>query len=784
MTDRRQFIDIAKSKVKGFSTTNYTTSPNIWMEVNQVMRTDVAKISSQETVALAAMTMADKNISCIVATDGENVTGILTETDLLKKAVVQGKDTRMMRVAEIMSSPVETAPSDLSVLEAGNIMEGKKIKRLPILDGKKLVGIVTQTDLTRVLTSYGMWRDISEIMSDDIYTIQRKATIAEAAEIMASQNISSIVVMDADRVTGVLTERDLFKRVVALNKDSRRTKVEEVMSFPVFSIPPNYSVFSTSRTMENKNVRRLVVIDGRKLCGIVTQTDIFKAVKDKIQAEEETILGFMDESKIGFYMTDLNHLITYVNPAFVRLFEASGPQEFMNREFLHERFWLNSKERAQFLSELDNEFIKSKEISLRTSEGKKIYVTIFSSPTTGMCGQINGYQGIVYNITEKKELSALRKAEEALRESERKWRSLAENVPDIIVSVDKDGIIQFINRYITGYDTDNVIGKTIYEYISSDQHEKVRSSIERVFLTGKPDSYEINGPGEHGPYTNWETRVIPVTSEGQVITVNLISTDITERMESQNRQANLLERVQKINRELNDFAHIVSHDLKEPLRTLKITAKWLSDDYKNVLDENGKEYLKLLSSQITQMYELIEGVLKYSRTGHLKNQKEWIDLKVLMPQIINMVSTPDNIEITIDGELPVIEFERTQIAQVFQNLLSNAIKYIDKPLGQIRIGCVEEVDNWKFSVTDNGIGIEPKNFEKIFLMYQTLEPRDTFKSTGIGLTLVKKIIETYGGTIWVESELGRGSTFIFTIPKQDNTVKNEKLETGAIANST
>jgi signal transduction histidine kinase len=143
-----------------------------------------------------------------------------------------------------------------------------------------------------------------------------------------------------------------------------------------------------------------------------------------------------------------------------------------------------------------------------------------------------------------------------------------------------------------------------------------------------------------------------------------------------------------------------------------------------------------------------------------------------------MVPVPDNIEITIDGEMPVVKFERTQISQVFQNLLSNAIKYIDKPVGRINISCIEEADNWKFSVADNGCGIEQKNFEKIFRMYQTLEPRDELKSSGIGLTLVKKIIETYGGTIWVESELGQGSTFIFTLPKQNNLVKNAKIETG------
>jgi len=729
MAERRQLIDIAKTKVKGFSTTHYTTSPNIWMEVNQVMSRDVAKISPHETVASAAMMMSEKNISCIIVMYNENVAGILTETDLLKKTVVKGKDTRKIRVAEIMSSPVET---------------------------------------------------ISEIMSKDISVIQSEASVAEAAEVMASRNISSIVVMDEDQVAGVLTERDLFKRVVALNKNPYHTKTEEIMSSPVFSIPPNYSVFSASRTMENKGIRRLVVIEDEKLCGIVTQTDIFKAVKDKIQAEEETILGFMDESKIGFYMTDLNHVVTYVNPAFVRLFEASEPQEFMNQEFLHERFWFDPEERTQFLRELDEEFIKSKELSLKTSKGKKIYVTVFSNPTTGIYGEINGSQGIVYDITTKKELSALREAEEALRESEKKWRLLAENVPDVILSVDEDGRIQFINRSVGGFDVKDVIGTTVYEYVPLEQHQTVRESIERVFLTGKPDSHEANGPGNHGPNTRWETRVVPVMVDGQVAIVNLILTDVTERMEAQDQQAKLLNRVQKINRELNDFAHIVSHDLKEPLRTIKIAAKWILDDYTDVLDDNGKENLELLSNQITRMYDLIEGVLKYSKAGHLRNQKERINLKVHIPQIISMVSAPDNIEITIDNELPVVEFERTQIAQVFQNLLSNAIKYNDKPHAQIRIGCVEEADNWKFSVADNGRGIEQENYEKIFRIYQTLEPRNEFKSTGIGLTLVKKIIETYGGTIWVESKLGQGSTFFFTLPKQENRVNSAKPETSAI----
>ena len=658
MSDNEQLINIDTTKTKEISFNNYIASPRIWMKVDQVMSKDVATISPNETVASAAMMMSEKNISCIIAVDNGDVRGILTETDLLKKTVIEAIDNRKIKVNDVMSSPVETASSYLSVLEAGRIMEAKHIKRLPILNEQKLVGIVTQTDITRILTSYGMWRDISEIMSRDVSSIQRNANVAEAAEVMSLRNISSIIVMEDDQVAGILTERDLLKRVVALNKNPYNTKTEEVMTSPVISAPPNYSVFSASRIMETVNIRRLVVIEDKKLCGIVTQTDIFRAVKNKLQAEEEKNLRYLEESESGIFTTNLDHVITYVNPAFVKLFEISDPQKFINQVFLPQQFWGNPEEKTQFLKELEKGTFQNKKLSLKTSLGKKIYVNIFSIFATGIHGEINGYHGMVDDITAKKELTALKKTEE--------------------------------------------------------------------------------------------------------------------------KQAELIKRIGKINCELNDFAHIVSHDLKEPLRGIGMVAQWISDDYADKLDENGKRQLELLANHVNHMHNLIEGILKYSRAGNLKNQVEQINLDDLMPQIISMVSIPDHIDITIDDKLPVVEFERTQMTQVFQNLLSNAVKYMDKQHGQIRIGCIEDADNWKFSVADNGPGIAEENHEKIFQIFHTLKPRGEFESTGIGLTLVKKIVETYGGTVWVESELGQGSTFFFTLPKQDNSINVEKLEASMI----
>jgi len=238
-----------------------------------------------------------------------------------------------------------------------------------------------------------------------------------------------------------------------------------------------------------------------------------------------------------------------------------------------------------------------------------------------------------------------------------------------------------------------------------------------------------------------------------------------------------VEKLTKTNRELEDFAYVVSHDLKAPLRGIKTLTEWISGDYADKIDENGVEQLNLLSNRADRMHNLIEGILQYSRVGRVKEEQARINLNELVPQVIDLIARPENISITVENELPTITFEPTRVTQVFQNLLSNAVKYMDKPQGQVRVACVEDNGFWKFSVADNGPGIDQRHFERIFRMFQTLLPKDEFESTGIGLTVTKKIVEMYGGKIWVESEPGQGSTFLFTFPKQEPEVVNAEFQT-------
>ena len=261
-----------------------------------------------------------------------------------------------------------------------------------------------------------------------------------------------------------------------------------------------------------------------------------------------------------------------------------------------------------------------------------------------------------------------------------------------------------------------------------------------------------------------EVRVQERTSELTASNEHL-KDEISEREKAEHKQTELLRELESANQELKDFAYIASHDLKAPLRAIKTLADWISTDYADKIDADGQEQLKLLKQRVDRMHNLIDGILQYSRVGRVREKNVNVQLDKLLPEIIDILAPPANIKITVETELPTIKCEETRITQVFQNLLSNAVKYMDKPDGSIRVGCSEEGEFWKFSVADNGPGIEKQHWERIFKIFQTLAPRDEFESTGIGLTVVKKIVEIYGGRIWLDSEFGKGTTFFFTFPK-------------------
>ncbi len=218
------------------------------------------------------------------------------------------------------------------------------------------------------------------------------------------------------------------------------------------------------------------------------------------------------------------------------------------------------------------------------------------------------------------------------------------------------------------------------------------------------------------------------------------------------------------NKELEDFANIVSHDLKAPLRGVSYLAYTIQRENKDVLEEKSLDLLTLLQDRVMLMGNLIDGVLRYSKISSIKESRQALVLSQIVPDVVDFLAPPANFEITIADNLPTIENEPTKIRQVFQNFISNSIKYNDKETGKIEISSKVNGDFYEFCIADNGPGIPERFHDTIFQIFKTGAQTQSKNSTGVGLSIIKKIIHKNDGKLWLESEVGKGTKFFFTLP--------------------
>ncbi len=238
---------------------------------------------------------------------------------------------------------------------------------------------------------------------------------------------------------------------------------------------------------------------------------------------------------------------------------------------------------------------------------------------------------------------------------------------------------------------------------------------------------------------------------------------LKEREVVQNKNTLLLKQLEKSNEELQEYAHIVSHDLKSPLRSIYALVSWIKEDNASVLDDQSQENIRLIEGTLERMEGLISGILNYSSINRESFEKETIDLNEVLKDALHLVYVPNHIKIIIEDDLPTLQGDRIRLTQLFQNLITNAIRYNDKEDGWVRLRVEDLKRHYRFSLQDNGMGIEKKYHKKIFKIFQSLNKHK--ESTGIGLALVKKIIDLHQGEIQVESEKGMGATFRFTLKK-------------------
>ncbi|MGD1848785.1 MAG: ATP-binding protein [Salibacteraceae bacterium] len=383
----------------------------------------------------------------------------------------------------------------------------------------------------------------------------------------------------------------------------------------------------------------------------------------------------------------------------------------------------------------------------------------------------------------KSEVVLRKRAERGLLESESHLSSVIENTNDGILSFDKELRLKTANSRAKLFfsmvysQTIPKFGTTLEKLLPSDAYGYWKPMLDDA-LRGKSNRFEQSLCYE-GRNIYLDTILYPVFSHKNIIGVSVFTKDITERKEIELRQTQLVDRLEVANRELRDFAYVTSHDLKSPLRAIGSLVNWLGADYRHLFDEEGKDKLRLLESRVHRMYNFIDGMLNYARLGHANEAFQPTDLHQLITHLIgHSFASEVHKGIKIEGQLPTLMCQPLKVEQLFLNLLSNAVKYSNADSLKVTIRHQQLDNHWQFSVSDNGIGISKEHFDRIFKIFQTLEVRDQTESTGIGLSIVKKIVELHKGKVWVESVANQGSTFYFTISA--HLGKDENAETNSI----
>ena len=365
-------------------------------------------------------------------------------------------------------------------------------------------------------------------------------------------------------------------------------------------------------------------------------------------------------------------------------------------------------------------------------------------------------------------------AEEALREGEERFRTLANNISQLAWMADEKGYIFWYNQRwfdYTGITLVEMAGWGWQKVHHPDHVQQVVAKISKCFQSGEvwEDTFPLRG--RDGNYRWFLSRAVPICDpEGRVLRWFGTNTDISERMRSEEHLLRTVGELKRSNDELQQFAYIASHDLQEPLRMVASYIQLLAKRYKGRLDSDADEFIAYAVDGSNRMRGLIQDLLAYSSAGTNGTAlREISSENALKEALTNLRATiEESGAVVTHDSLPTITTDDTQLARVFQNLVGNAIKYRSAEVPRVQISATKNGDKeWIFSVRDNGLGIDPQYFERIFILFQRLHGQKEFKGTGIGLAICRKIVERLGGRIWVESQPKKGSTFYFALPERN-----------------
>lgn len=577
-------------------------------------------------------------------------------------------------------------------------------------------------------------------------------------------SFKNILAFTEDQILG----KDLKALTFAAEKSDYKEQLEALQEGAVNAFVSTQKYITKSGQIITTKINGTAIKNpenGMQIQEVITVEDVTKELlaREQLVESENRLSALISRLQNGILLEDEQRDIVLTNQMFCDMFGISAEPEALKGLSCINAAEENKplfKDPEAFVARI-KEIISARELvtgdELELKDGRILerdFVPIFTN---------GNYKGHLWSYTD---VTLQRRYKNDLQQQKEKYSSIIANMNLGLLEVDNEDRILLANQSfceISGFSKEELIGKKAAALFMKPKSQEIIHSKTKVRAQGVSDSYEVEVLNKAGQKRNWLISGAPnFDINGKLVGSIGIHLDITEIKNLEAQKDLLFANLEKSNRELQEYAHVVSHDLKSPLRSINALANWIKEDNLQHLDDQSLENFENLENTLEKMEALITGILNYSSIQRDHTQDDATDIGSVIDGVTELIHIPDHIQIK-KGSMPVIPIDRIRIQQVFQNLISNAVRYCDKAEGWVEIRYTEEAHRHVFAVEDNGMGIEPAYHNKIFKIFQSLTDHED--STGIGLSIVKKIIDLYHGDIWLESTPGDGTTFYFSLKK-------------------
>ena len=486
--------------------------------------------------------------------------------------------------------------------------------------------------------------------------------------------------------------------------------------------------------------------------------------RKRLEDENKLKAMLLDSVTDAVFLHDLEGRIVYANEA--AHFQVGHSEEEMRNMMFQQLLTKASAEK----------------FDKHTHHAVKLGKTMFSAELTRKDGGIipvetNAHglelEGEMFVLRVVRDVTERKHAERAMKESEEKFRVTFENAPIGMALIDTDGRILVVNSALcarTGYSPAELLHHDLDAFTYPEDIPLCKEWLKKI-TAEEPAAHTIEKRylGKDGRIINTEvSATLLKRAHGAPMNIVVAIQDITARKKAEAEQEQLMKELKRTNSDISQFNSLIAHDLQEPLRMVRSYSQLLAKRVDGKLDEPARDFLGYVLNGGELMQKMLEDLMRYLRVGGKAEEQQDVDMSAVMSHVLSLLraSIEDSGTVVSCGHLPVVKADKVQMTHLLQNLVGNAIKFRGTAPPRISVSCVPAENEYIFTVRDNGIGIAPQFYERVFKIFQRLHSREEYQGTGVGLALCKKIVENLGGRIWVESELGKGTAFYFTLPRR------------------